>query len=168
MGTIDTDMKKAFTLIELLVVIGVLAILLTITLIAINPAHQFAQSNDTKRRSDILAILNAVHQSTAENKGILPAQIPDTTAGALEIKLDAVTPGADLCAVLAPVYVPAFPVDPAVSYDGGTAAQGDPIPSTACAVAYNTGYTIVRDAGGRVTVSADSEVTPGTFLTVTR
>lgn len=37
--------NKGFTLIELLVVIGILATLLAITLIAINPARQFAQQN---------------------------------------------------------------------------------------------------------------------------
>ena len=47
--------KKGFTLIELLVVIGILAVLLTIVLIAINPGRQFAQANNTKRRSDVNA-----------------------------------------------------------------------------------------------------------------
>ena len=56
MGTIDIDMRKAFTLIELLVVIGVLAVFLAIPLIAITPARQFSQSNDTKRSSDVNAV----------------------------------------------------------------------------------------------------------------
>ena len=71
--------QKGFTLIELLVVIGILAVLLAITLIAINPARQFAQANNTKRRSDVNAILNAVNQYMADNKGSLPAGI-ETTA----------------------------------------------------------------------------------------
>src|SRR5438128_9189600 len=71
--------QKGFTLIELLVVIGILAILLAITLIAINPARQFKQANDTKRNSDVNAILNAINQYMADNKGALPAGI-NTTA----------------------------------------------------------------------------------------
>src|SRR5581483_10664502 len=67
--------EKGFTLIELLVVIGILAILLAITLIAINPARQFGQANDTKRRSDVNAILNAIGQYTASNTGQLPTEI---------------------------------------------------------------------------------------------
>ena len=67
---------SGFTLIELLVVIGILGILLAIVLIAINPAAQFAQANNTARTNDVNTILNAVHQYAADHKGVLPAGIP--------------------------------------------------------------------------------------------
>src|SRR5689334_22363540 len=70
--------ERGFTLIELLVVIGILAVLLAITLIAINPAKQFSQANNTKRRSDVNAILNAIDQYAADNKGSLPTNINTT------------------------------------------------------------------------------------------
>jgi len=71
-------LKQGFTLIELLVVIGVLTVLLAIVLVAINPTRQFQQANDTQRRSDVNAILNAIHQYAADNKGALPTGISTT------------------------------------------------------------------------------------------
>src|SRR5947209_4187972 len=92
--------QKGFTLIELLVVIGILAVLLAITLIAINPAKQFSQSNDTKRRSDVNAILNAVDQYAADNKGALPANIGAgcTTAAPCLIEHTGAATEANICA----------------------------------------------------------------------
>ena len=134
--------QKGFTLIELLVVIGILAVLLAITLIAINPARQFAQANNTKRRSDVNAILNAVDQYMADNKGVLPA-------GITEEELPISNTGANICAAIVPLYVAALPVDPqtnngaAVTEAGCTAVAG-----------YDTGYTIVKGANNRITVTA--------------
>src|SRR5438552_19025247 len=59
-----------FTLIEILVVIGIIAILAAVVLIAINPARQFAQAHDSQRQSNVSAILDAVGQNIADNKGV--------------------------------------------------------------------------------------------------
>lgn len=143
--------KRGFTLIELLVVIGILAILLSIVLIAINPARQFGQANDTKRRSAVTQILNAVGAYAAENRGQLPTQITTT---ATEIS----DTGIDLCAVLVPNYIPALPTDPTLNIDDVDDCTG----------AYATGYFIVRDAAGRVTVSAPSTEVAAQDVTITR
>lgn len=137
--------QKGFTLIELLVVIGILAVLLAITLIAINPARQFAQANNTKRRSDVSALLNAVNSYMADNSGTVPAGgIPVAPAAAASIS-DA---GADICGLLVPTYIAALPADPSLN-------NGEAI--TDCAVVgYDTGYTIVQGASGRITVNAPS------------
>lgn len=145
------SIKRGFTLIELLVVIGILAILLAITLIAINPARQFQQANDTKRSSDVNAILNAVGQYAADNKGALPAGIPDTTAGAAVIGSGAGQ--VDICSSLVTQYLAALPVDP-------TTNNGTPITDCAIAGGYNTGYSIVRSTtDNRVTVTAVGQIT---------
>src|SRR6266576_3754490 len=117
--------QKGFTLIELLVVIGILAVLLAITLIAINPARQFAQANNTKRQSDINAILNGIHQYAADNAGALPANMP--AAGAAAVVIQKAAGGADICASLVTRYLAALPADP-------TQANGAPI--TDCASQY--------------------------------
>lgn len=132
--------QKGFTLVELLIVIGILGILLAIVLVALNPARQFAQTNNVKRSSDINAILNGVHQFAADNRGALPAGIGTAVANVSSA-------GADICADLVPLYIAQLPVDP------GT-ADGDPIDST-CPVGYDTGYQIITSAtNNRVTVSA--------------
>jgi len=146
-------LKKGFTLIELLVVIGILAILLAITLIAINPARQFGQANNTRKRSDVLQVLNAIHQYVAENKGQLP---PNLSALAVATPTNLSNTGVDLCANLMPSYIPALPTDPSLN----TSAITD------CAV-YDTGYQITRDAQNRITVSSPVVIN-GETVTVTR
>ncbi|MBI2028161.1 MAG: prepilin-type N-terminal cleavage/methylation domain-containing protein [Candidatus Levybacteria bacterium] len=157
--------QKGFTLIELLVVIGILAILLAITLIAINPARQFAQANNTQRQSDVNAILNAVHQYMADNNGTPPAGIPvddgdPATDDTLPIGVNAALPASvvDLCTPLAPTYIAAIPTDP----------QSGVTPVTDCAVDHDTDYRIVQSAtNSRITISApDAELTA--IISVTR
>src|SRR3972149_11353722 len=116
--------QKGFTLIELLVVIGILAVLLAITLIAINPARQFSQANDTQRKSDVNAILNAVNQYMADNNGTPPAGIPTDdgdplTDDSLPIVVNAADPTTvvDLCTPLVPTYIAALPTDPQSGVD---------------------------------------------------
>ena len=143
-----SPLRKGFTLIELLVVIGILAVLLAITLIAINPARQFAMANNTKRSNDVNAILNAIGQYMADNRGVLPAGIPTGTAA----EIGNGTGQANICADLITTYIAALPVDPQLV--NGTSAPGTPI--TACATGtWETNYSVVQSASdGRVTVTS--------------
>lgn len=152
--TRKTINNKGFTLIELLVVIGILAVLLAITLIAINPAKQFAQANNTKRRSDVNAILNAINQYMADNKGTLPTGITTTTQTISNS-------GANLCSVLVPVYIAALPVDPQTN-------NGTPVQQSGCAGTYDTNYQVVQSASSaRITVTAPAAEL-GDTISVTR
>ena len=144
--------RRGFTLIELLVVIGILAVLLAITLIAINPARQFSQANNTKRASDVNAILNGVGQYMADNRGALPTGITTTV-------LYVSNTGANICAALMTQYLAALPVDPLTN-------NGAPV--TNCAAAYDTGYTIIRSGvDNRITVAAPAAEL-GATISVTR
>jgi prepilin-type N-terminal cleavage/methylation domain-containing protein len=73
MKKIESKKTHGFTLIELLIVMGVLGILLSIVLVAINPTQHFRQANNTQRMSDVKAILSAVNQYVINNKGVLPS-----------------------------------------------------------------------------------------------
>jgi type IV pilus assembly protein PilA len=139
---------KGFTLIELLVVIGILAILLSIVLIAINPARQFGQANNTRRASEVTQILNAVGAYAADHKGLLPPSLEAATAGTTYTISKAGAAHVDVCLDLVPNYIPALPQDPQVAT--GTAI-------TDCSSSYDTGYTATVTVNGtskRVTISA--------------
>lgn len=154
--------SKAFTLIELLVVIGILAILLAIVLVAINPARQFAQANNTQRSSNVNSILNAVHQFAADNNGTSPAGI-DTNVKTIMAPVTDATTQVDLCADLVPTYIADLPLDPTDGTENPAASV-----CTDASAEYNTGYTIVSSAtDNRVTVAAPSAEL-SEVITVTR
>jgi type IV pilus assembly protein PilA len=133
--------RKGFTLIELLVVIGILAVLLAITLIAVNPAQNIQDAEDTQRRSDVTQILNAVSQYVVDNNGAVPAGITGTAA-----EIGDGTGQVNICGDLVPTYIDEIPQDPTTSGNG--------IDETECtAGTYATGYEI-SVLNGRVTVTA--------------
>ena len=146
--------RKAFTLIELLLVIGIIAILASIVIVAINPTKQLGDARNAQRRSDVNTVLNAVYQYAIDNNGTLPGAIPSGTAK--PVCLGTVTgtactdtaAGVDLSDLIG-TYIVAIPADPQ---------------NTDTSV---TGYTIVQDANGRVTVAAPSAEQSAT-ISVTR
>ena len=139
--------NQGFTLIEILIVIGIIAILAAIVLVAINPARQFRQANNTQRSSNVNAILNAIGQYSVDNKGDLSGL--DITSSSTEIS----SSGADICDDLVPKYIPALPTDPDDTTNHGA--------STDCSGSYRTSYNVETGTGsstGRITVSAPNTV----------
>ena len=158
---VNKKQLRGFTLVELLVVIGILAILLAIVLIAINPARQFAQARNTQRDSNVNAILNAVYAYAADNNGNLPAGIDATIK---TIASGGVAGTVDLCIALVPRYIADLPIDP-------TTGTESPLNSecTVPSATYNTSYTIVQSSAtdNRITINAPSAEL-GRTITVTR
>ncbi len=94
----------------------------------LNPVGQLAKANNTKRRSDVNAILNAVSQYMADHTGVMPLEITDTPQSISKT-------GADLCSIIIPQYMAALPSDPSLN-------NGTPLVEENCTADYNTGYTI--------------------------
>lgn len=135
---------SGFTLIEVLLVIAILAILAAVVIIALNPAKQLAEAQNAQRRSDVRAILDAVHQYAVDNYGSLPAEIGGGTTcindGApICVAYFNCTGGVNLDALIdEEKYLTTIPTDP-------TAATNE-----------ISGYQIFTTSGGRVGVCAPS------------
>lgn len=110
--------KKGFTLIEILVVIGIIAILASVVIIAINPARQFAQARNSQRQANIDSILNAIGQNLADNKGVLSSECP--TIGSATTTLGNTTPQVDFSTCLGTYLPGGIPMDPTNGTAGNT------------------------------------------------
>ncbi len=135
--------RRGFTLIELLLVIGIIAILASIVIIAINPTKQLGNARDAQRRSDVNTILNAVYQYSIDHNGALPGDILTAekqicVGSVIGTACTTGVGGVDLHA-LTGAYLVSIPFDPSL-----TAATASGV----------THYTIKKDANGRVTVTA--------------
>jgi type IV pilus assembly protein PilA len=140
--------KKGFTLIELLIVIGILAILASVVIIAVNPVRQFASARNSQRVSNLQAILNATFQYAAESGGNFPAAITPNqpSANCLTTATNEICNTGGTCTGLIDLsvlttnekYLVSIPKDPS-----GATANG-------------SGYRITKSANGRITVCAPS------------
>ncbi len=128
-----------------------LAILATVVLVAVNPLRQFAQARNTQRQANVSAILNAVGNRIADNRGIFGTSADGcalpTTAGVV-ISDDGTASNVDLRPCLVPTYISELPFDPLGGTYGNTCSNAECTNGS-----YNTGYTI-QEVDSRVTVCA--------------
>jgi type II secretory pathway pseudopilin PulG len=135
----DFRLRGGFTLLELLIIIGIIAILISVAIVAINPARQFAKANNARRTHDLKQVISAIQQNMIDNKGpflCVAGDIIDAPGEAImrsptttfEVS-DPTKPVYDICDCLVPTYLPVMPVDP---QRGGYNSCSD----------YNTEYTI--------------------------
>lgn len=137
--------NKGFTLIEILVVIGIIGILATVVLVAVNPNRQFKQARDSQRVANVNTILNALGQNIADHEGNLfcDGSVKTLTEGTLEVISST---GQDISSCLVPDYISKLPYDPKGNNTYYNSEDD-----------YNTGYSLVMN-NGRLTVSAIGEI----------
>ncbi len=142
----NSQSQKGFTLIEILVVIGMIALLAAIVLIAINPARQFAQGRDAQRHNDVNAILNAIGQNIADNKGTFTCGGSAYNLASAATNVQNGATGADLAPCIVPTYISSMPFDPKTgNYTNNTS--------------YDSKYTVMQDSTTkRITVAATPEI----------
>lgn len=129
-------LRKGFTLIELLLVIGIIAILASIVIVAINPTKQLGDARNAQRRSDVNTVLSAVYQYAIDNDGSLPSGISTTSQQICTTNAVDATPNCVDLDTLTGSYLVRMPRDPQA------------------ASATGTNYWIVEGSNGRITVSA--------------
>ena len=149
---------KGFTLIEVLVVIGIIAILASVVLVAVNPARQFKLARDSQRTANVNALLNAIHENMSEHRGTFVCDGSTRTLPQMPtiVRYGASYPSyiGDMASCLVSDYISALPYDPSKS--------GAHYAST---TDYDTGYEVWQDTNGRVTASSTGELTPSISVT---
>lgn len=85
----NTSFRKGFTLMELLLVLGILGILATMVLIAINPTKQLDDARGVSRNVAVREMENAISQYIIDGNQV--TGIPTIKANALDICQDTVT-----------------------------------------------------------------------------
>lgn len=139
--------EKGFTLIEILVVIGIIGILATVVLVAVNPSRQFKQARDSQRVANVNTILNALGQNIADHEGNLFCDGSIRTLSAYSGSIKTGEGLSDIAECLTPDYLPKLPHDPKAE-DAHYTNEDD----------YDTGYKLIIAEDGRLTVSAIGEL----------
>lgn len=134
--------RKTATII--LILLSVLSVFIFVT--RGRPSYQYSGSRDSQRQSDIHTTLNAIYQYKLDNNdrfpGTLATAIPGKTYQICQTMDQSVcdpTESILMSSALTGSYIVAMPVDPRVK-----SIRENPY----------TGYTLVKDTSGRITISA--------------
>jgi len=85
----DKNNKKGFTLLELLIVIAILAILASVTFVALNPAELLKKSRDTQRLADLASVKTAINYYIANTSSpTLGTALDGTGTGCIDNATD--------------------------------------------------------------------------------
>lgn len=148
--------KRGFTLLEILLIIGIIATLVLVVIVALDPVKRFEDARNSRRLSDIQNILSAVQQYAVDNDGVIPDGITshERQLGTLKERCDLST---NVCSANDPScvnlsttlarYLKEMPFDP----QNGSAET--------------TRYSITIDSNNIVTIKA-CDSTNGTIASV--
>ena len=159
MHKLSKSSQSGFTLIELLVVIGILAILLAITLIAINPNKHFQDARDTQRKSDVSAILDSIYEYESANSGSAPSVLSNVSSTAASLSKGTAQSASSVAFASGQVTytVPS----------GNTVTSGMVTVSGCSAAADNGGFAVVSGTTTTIVVTNASGVASATGCSVT-
>jgi prepilin-type N-terminal cleavage/methylation domain-containing protein len=149
--------SKGFTLIEVLMVIGIIAVLASVVLVAVNPARQFKLARDSQRVSNVNAILNALGQNMSEHKGDLVCNGVKVPIPGANVIIGSEPGQFDAYPCIVPTYMSLLPTDPSHG-DSHFTSPTD----------YNTRYRISMDdddENGHITIAANGELTEDISVT---
>lgn len=133
--------RKGFTLLELLIVMALIAILAGIVIAALNPARQFANARNSSRYAHLNVIMNAISSNMAEHSGTFTCATGVIPAAATN--MSSTVGDYDIAPCLVTEYLSSMPFDPSATGAKWT-SEAD----------YNSGYTVLKAADGRITVAA--------------
>jgi prepilin-type N-terminal cleavage/methylation domain-containing protein len=145
---VSNKLQKGLTLMELLMVMAIMGVLFSVIIVSLNPAKQLARARDTKRESDLFAILSSVYEYTSEHSGALPDTDGDPATSNFPTSPTCIGSGGgcfDLANAgedddtMVPEYMAGVPKDPKTGTDA------------------DTGYLIFVDANERLIASASGE-----------
>ncbi len=131
------------TLVEIVITMALLAIVLGVSVVVMNPAGQLASSRNSKRTLDLQTIMNGIRANIADQSG----QTFSCAAGPVPTSTKRMAPGTgnyDIASCLVPTYLLALPFDPSTSSAHYTSNSN-----------YDTGYYIMQNSStGQITLTA--------------
>jgi prepilin-type N-terminal cleavage/methylation domain-containing protein len=136
-------MRRGLTLIEIVITIAIIAVLVGTYFLVANPAGQLAGARNSRRNTDLETIMLAVRQNIADQGN---NQFGCTSAGAIPTSTTNMGSAAgsyNIAPCLIPTYLNVMPFDP-----NATSAYYNSVAD------YNTGYSILMNASGSITLSA--------------
>jgi prepilin-type N-terminal cleavage/methylation domain-containing protein len=138
-------MRKGLTLIEIVITVAIIAIVSGIFFLVANPAGQLASARNGRRNADLQSLMLAVRQNIADQGN---GQFGCASAGPIPTSTKNMGSAAgsyNIAPCIVPTYIAVMPFDP------GTSTAYYTSPSD-----YNSGYSIIANASGSVTISAPS------------